>query len=67
MAIFIDRDQYRRTHGKNPKGYGTWIFTLVSSKGCTDIWRCDDFGAALQSAKLEANTVSGVYEIIVRD
>ena len=74
MKTRFTNDDYKRTHGKSPKGTGLWTFscTAVASRGYTDIGNLSHNGTLTEArkaiasrAKAVARDIGGVSEILI--
>jgi len=61
----IDRTQFEFSHGRLPRGEGSWAFMLGRNGAWTQFWFNGKFGDALAAAKREARSV-GATSIVVQ-
>ena len=60
MRIEIDRSEYRWTHGKDPRGFGGWMFDIISNNGYVlREMATGTYGDALKVAKATARRTGG--------
>lgn len=54
MALRVGVDEYERTHGRRPRGFGTWQFALGRGGSWTSFQHVGRYGEAAEKALREA-------------
>ncbi len=65
MKIEVSTTNYEFSHGKKPRGFGTWAFESFCNDGIVTVWHRGAFADAKRLAIADAKCAPGAFLIRV--